>query len=300
MGCNYPLKGWLSRKRNPATGLRSVVFDPKEGYSDLVMSVPCGQCIGCRLERSRQWAIRCVHEADLYEDNCFITLTYDDVNVPQNGSLRKSDFQKFMKRLRKEFSGQKIRYFMCGEYGDRGSRPHYHACLFNLDFLDKYSCVDKDGNKYYRSPTLEKLWPFGFSQIGEVTFESAGYVARYCLKKVTGDMARDHYGERIPEYVDMSRGRGDVKGIGSGWYDKFKDDVYPGDFVVVRGDVICRPPKYYDKKYSLTNSDAMVKIKGKRVYHAKTNPDNTPERLHAKHEVKKAKLKHFKQRRFEK
>ena len=296
MGCNYPLKGWRAQRRN-ATGKRSIVFDAKKGFSDCVVTVPCGQCIGCRLERAREWAIRCVHEADMYDDNCFITLTYNDAYLPPNESLRKSDFQKFMKRLRKEFSSRTVRYFMCGEYGDENKRPHYHACLFNVDFIDKYECVDVHGRKYWRSPTLEKLWPFGFSEIGEVTMNSAGYVARYCLKKITGKDADAHYGKKIPEYTCMSR----RPGIGYEWLEKFESDVYGRDEIVVNDRVMCKPPRYYDKKFSeknLTNSQKFDKIKSARVKEARTNTLH-PKRLHGKEVFKKALLKTFKKRRYE-
>ena len=151
--------------------------------------VPCGQCIGCRLERSRQWAIRCVHEASLHTDNCFITLTYSPDCLPSDGSLNHDDFQKFFKRLRKHIAPKKIRYYMCGEYGEdlqqpsKLGRPHFHACLFGLDFDDKQLYIVRDDVKLYTSATLEKIWGKGFVTIGDVTFESAAYVARYIAKK---------------------------------------------------------------------------------------------------------------------
>ena len=101
MACYYPLKGYRARAVNPKTGKRSIVFDSSLGFMDMPVEFACGQCIGCRIERSRQWAIRCVHEAQLYEANCFITLTYAPEHLPKNGSLVLEHFQKFMKRLRK-------------------------------------------------------------------------------------------------------------------------------------------------------------------------------------------------------
>ena len=131
MPCYTPLKGWRSQERTES-GKRAITFRLREGYADMPVDVPCGQCIGCRLERSRQWAVRCMHEASLYENNCFITLTYNEDHIPSDGSLKKDHFQKFMKRLRKKF-GAGIRFFHCGEYGAELSRPHYHAILFNFD-----------------------------------------------------------------------------------------------------------------------------------------------------------------------
>ena len=129
MPCFSPLDGYRSRTVN-ASGKRSIVFDIHEGFHDRPVSVPCGQCVGCRLEKSRQWAMRCVHEASLYDENCFITLTYDDEFLPVGGSLDKGAFPRFMKRLRKKFEPRRIRFYHAGEYGDRFGRPHYHALLF--------------------------------------------------------------------------------------------------------------------------------------------------------------------------
>lgn len=204
--------------------------------------VPCGQCIGCRLERSRQWAVRCMHEASLYDENSFVTLTYDDEHLPPGRSLDVSHFQKFMKRLRKVRSGEKIRFFHCGEYGETTSRPHYHALLFNCGFQDRKFFSGAEDRKLYTSDVLSKLWPFGFSTLGSVTFESASYVARYVMKKVTGVKAREHYGGRKAEYITMSR----RPGIAAEWFNLFRGDVYPLDRVVCRGKD-SRPPRFYDK-----------------------------------------------------
>ena len=205
MPCFSPLKGFR------AVG-GGIVF-ARSSSMGLPMSVPCGRCIGCRLEHSRQWAVRCMHEASLYEDNCFITLTYANEYLPPGGSLRKRDFQLFMKRLRKRFSDGVIRFYHCGEYGENTFRPHYHALLFNFDFVDKTLWSLRGEHKVYRSAVLEDLWPSGQSEIGSVSFESAAYVARYITKKVTGARAEGHYravdeltGEifdRLPEYSPL-------------------------------------------------------------------------------------------------
>ena len=137
MACYQPLKGYYSKSRNP-NGKRNVVFNPQMGYRDRPVTVPCGQCIGCRLERSRQWAIRCYHEASMYERNSFVTLTYDDESLPLGGTLVFRDFQLFMKRLRKQY-GAGIRFYACGEYGEKFGRPHYHVCLFNFELMQLYN-----------------------------------------------------------------------------------------------------------------------------------------------------------------
>lgn len=293
------MTGYRSKQVN-ASGKRSIVFTPADGYTDLPVQIPCGQCVGCRLERSRQWAIRCIHEASLYEDNCFITLTYSPDHLPEGGTLVKAHYQKFMKRLRKMFPGRTIRYFHCGEYGDQNARPHYHACLFNFDFSDKQLWKQRDGIRLYTSPTLEKLWPYGFSTIGDVTFESAAYVARYIMKKVTGKNAASHYqsvdadtGEVTPiisEYVTMSR----RPGIAAKWFEKYSSDVYPSDFIVVNGKKM-KPPKFYDTLLERMHEDAYTDIKTARILQSKMHSDNqTPERLHVREQVKLSKIKSLK------
>lgn len=272
------------------------------------IQVPCGQCIGCRLERSRQWALRCVNEAQLHEDNCFITLTYNNRFLPADGSLDVRHFQKFMKRLRKTVG--KVRFFHCGEYGDHdGSfkhvqmygdsnlgRPHYHAILFGYDFPDKELIQDKGGIKLYTSPLLSKLWPYGFNTVGAVTFESAAYVARYVLKKKFGkEEEKDNYYTRIdvntgeihqlrPEYVTMSR----RPGIGSDFFKQFSGDVYPKDFITVRGKKI-KPPKFYDRLLEEVDPGLYEFIKRSRRDSANARADdNTRDRLFTKEKVKKA------------
>lgn len=218
------------------------------------LTIPCGQCIGCRIRRTRMWAVRCVHEASLYQQNIFITLTYDEEHLPDNRSLNKTHFQGFMKRLRKKHPNQKIRYYMCGEYGGKLGRPHYHALIFNFDFEDKYFWRTSKKNTIYRSPTLERLWPFGLSDIGSVTAQSANYVAGYIQKKITGKQANLHYqwfdentGEvydRLPEYNSMSL----KPGIGKLWYDKYWKDVFPTDTIHdIEGKRLIVPDYYLDK-----------------------------------------------------
>jgi len=211
------------------------------------LRLPCGRCVGCRLERSRQWAVRCMHEASQWPSSVFVTLTYDDEHLPEDQGLDVSEFQRFAKRLRKARPGDKVRYFHCGEYGERGGRPHYHALLFNVDFPDRYPWRSDT----YRSAELERLWSLGHSELGSVTFESAAYVARYSLKKLSGQAAIEGYrrfhlrtGEEVtvsPEYATMSHG------VGRSWLEQFADDVYPLDRVVSRGRE-AKPPRYYDKR----------------------------------------------------
>lgn len=296
MPCFHPISGYRSRSVN-ATGKRSIVFNTNDGYKDLPVELPCGRCTGCRLERSRQWAIRCVHEAQLYEDNCFLTLTYDNEHLPETGSLVKKHHQDFLKRLRFKYRHKKIRYYHCGEYGDLNSRPHYHTLLFNHDFDDKLFYTERDGTKLYTSQTLESLWQKGFCTIGAVTFDSAAYVARYVMKKVNGNQAESHYqainpatGELtpiIPEYTTMSR----RPGIGTEWYKKYKSDVYPYDYLVVNGKKM-KPPRYYDLKLESEDVQLYEKLKNERRELSRKDAENqTRDRLLVREKVLKSRLK---------
>ncbi|QXP44344.1 MAG: replication initiator protein [Arizlama microvirus] len=313
MACFNPLKGYRALTPNPS-GKYSISFTLREGYKDLPIEISCGQCIACRLERSRQWATRCMHEAQMHTDNTFITLTYNDQHLPQNNSLNKKHFQNFMKRLRNYVSdidnqdpnlglypgSQKIRFFHCGEYGEKTYRPHYHAILFNFEFQNKQHIKTHNENKLYTAPLLEKLWPYGHSMIGAATFESAAYVARYILKKVTGKKAQQHYeivdddGNPVdsltPEYVTMSR----RPGIGKNWYDKYKKDLYPSDFAVIRGKKVS-VPKVYNGYYELEDPDAYAKLKAHRKQKALRHADeNTFPRLRTKRELAEIKQKQIK------
>lgn len=293
MACYTPLRAWQC-----ADG--QVVFHDR--VPDIVrrLDLACGQCIGCRLERSRQWAMRCMHEASLYERNAFVTLTYADEFVPADGSLRYEPFQKFMKRLRERYrrrNSTDIRFYMCGEYGSKNFRPHFHACLFNFDFDDKvFFKRTAAGSNIYTSAELDSLWPFGFASVGDVTFESAGYVARYCVQKVTGKASASYYSrvdqdtgeiyQLVPEFNKMSL----KPGIGAPWLEKWQADVYPHDYVIVRG-VKVRPPKYYDVKFGIGFPDELDEIKFSRESNAKRLAgDNSYDRLAVKKRVQDARL----------
>lgn len=293
MPCYHPLQAYQA-----VDG--TVIFTQLRRY-DIVRSLqlPCGQCVGCRLERSRQWAMRCLHEASLYERNAFITLTYDQLHLPAGGGLVYSDFQNFMKRLRKCISPSLVRFYMCGEYGENFGRPHFHACLFGYDFPDKLHWKKTpSGCSIYRSSLLESLWPGGFSSIGDVTFESAAYVARYIMKKITGHLAEvsgcyevvdPDTGEihhRRPEFNKMSL----KPGIGARWLEKWSTDVYPHDYVIINGKKV-KPPKYYDKKYAQEHQLEFEDISFNRESAARLNfLDNSDARLLVKEIVTTSRL----------
>jgi len=223
------------------------------------LSLPCGRCIGCRLERSRQWAVRLVHENKMHESSCFLTLTYDEDHLPGDGSISVSACQDFMKRLRSRIAPIKVRFFLCGEYGEKLGRPHYHLILFGYDFPDKVKLEEKDGKILYSSEMLDDIWGNGGCRIGEVTFDSAAYVANYATKKITGAKAQEHYQGRKPEFLLMSR----RPGIGRGFIERFMSDVYPSDEVIVKGRE-ARPPRYYDQVLESRNPDLLAVLKLRR------------------------------------
>lgn len=287
MSCYHPLRGWRSREPT-ANGKFAITFVYRKGWTDLPISVPCGKCVGCRMDNARDWSARCVHEASMFRDNCVITLTYDGGSLPEHGSLVVSDFQKFMKRLRKRFPGVGIRFFHCGEYGEKLGRPHYHAILFNFDFPDKvFYALSKSGSRLYRSKILEELWTKGFSNVGDFNAESAAYIARYVTKKEGGKSKDLHYGLKVPEYVTMSR----RPGIGFNWLMRFgSTDVYPNDYIVLNGGLKCKPSRFYDEKFFLDKKSDFGIILANRIKAAKVSPDNTDSRLLARERVHKAKV----------
>lgn len=271
----------------------SVVFSER-GQVDQTLQLPCGRCVGCRIARARAWSLRCVHEASLHERNCFVTLTYDEAHLPEFGSLRYRDFQLFMKRLRREFHGQVVRFFVCGEYGEGLKRPHYHACLFGVDFTDKRPVSIFGRKSGYRSATLARLWGLGHVHLGDLNVRSAGYAARYCLKKVTGPVAAEHYavcdsdgvlGSLVPEFARMSL----RPGVGQGWFDRYRGDL-SGDFVVHEG-ARYSVPRYYDKLTKRLDPERLEQLKEDRETRALPfKSECSPSRLSVREEVEQARL----------
>lgn len=253
-----------------------------------------------------------MHESQMYEDNIFITLTYNNENLPKDGSLNLEHYQAFMKRLRRKYPKEPIRFYHCGEYGEvckhcglnkrkchlEGcknykralGRPHYHAILFNFDFPDKVFFREENGYKYYTSKILEERWTHGFCIIGDADFDSAAYVARYVTKKINGKDTEEHYQGRKKEYATMSRGK-EHGGIGKPWYKKYKTDVYPHDHVIVKGREE-KPPKYYDGMYEHSNPEEFIELANRRGDLAwKHRADNTHERRLVKEYVQNRHMK---------
>jgi len=271
--CYTPLKAY----RAPGGQIK---FDSKSGWADRPLTFRCGHCIGCRQDLARSWAIRIMHESLMHANNCFITLTYDDDHLPDDGGLQVDDYQRFTKRLRKNLGP--FRYYHCGEYGPNTHRPHYHACLFGLDFAsDRVLLRRTKQSDLYTSPLLQQTWGLGTVTVGNLTYESAEYVARYCMKKLTGNAGAEEYGDLRPPYSSMSL----KPGLGSAWFDKYHRDVYPADEVVHKGRRF-RPPKYYDGKLE---EAALRELKMKRLKHMNTE-EQTERRLRIREQVHLARL----------
>lgn len=290
MGCTRPLKAyWRSVARD------GITFDVNKSCTKISFALPCGRCIGCRLEKARQWGLRCLHEAKMWEKNVYVTLTYSDEYLPEGGTLCLRDVQLFMKRLRKARAPSRIRFFAGGEYGETNGRPHYHLLIFNCEFVDAVPFTEYKGNVLYTSKELSELWFQGHCTIGAVTFDSAVYCAKYALKKVNGEMAGRHYEfidedgivyKREPEFAVMSR----RPGIGRLYFDKYGKEVLAHDSVVVNGKEV-RPPRYYD----VLNADEpkMERNKARRKRMSVLNRfDNTAERLRVKERLMELAAKH--------
>lgn len=293
MACYHPLKA-IRTNTVLESGKRKIVFW-KDGMDENaviasgceVIQLPCGQCLGCRLEYSRQWAIRCALEAKQWKHNYFVTLTYDEEHVPlrehmtvdsRTGeitdietvmTLLPRDLQLFIKRLRtnavREYNTDNIRFFACGEYGPLNMRPHYHLILFNCPLPDLVVDKYNDGYTYYRSKFLEKTWNKGFVLVTDFSFDTAAYVARYMLKKHKGKDG-DFYEKRgiVPEFTRCSR----KPGIAKSYLDENTDFIYNYDQVIVvngKGSPVrCKPPKYFDRIFDGQNPELLDSIKSKR------------------------------------
>jgi hypothetical protein len=255
------------------------------------------------MTRSRQWAARIGHEASLHEENSFVTLTYNDDHLPDDYSVSVRELQLFLKRLRKSIEPKRVRFYACGEYGEKTLRPHYHLILFGYQFPDLVVWRRSPTGFYlYRSPALEKLWAKGNAEIGQVTASSGGYVARYCLKKIGGPAADDHY-QRLhpitgeichvhPEFATQST----QPGIGTNWFKKYERETFPSDFLVVDGQKV-PVPSFYTRKlkdrfenegsqnHPVFPHDDIRPIHRKRKEHALSKADdNTPDRLSVRRE----------------
>lgn len=290
----------MTPQADPVTGKRRVAFRYRLGLAETAL--PCGQCIGCRLDYSRDWAMRIMHEAALHPVSWFVTLTYDEDHLPPRGELVKTDVSAFMKRLRKQQAGNHaagISFYACGEYGDTTWRPHYHLALFGAALPDLAWLKNTPGGQLYTSLSLERLWPHGLPTVSALTWETAAYISRYVTKKINGEKKAEHYRRVDPdtgelyelpqEFSLMSR----RPAIGKGWMDKYQSDAYPSDFITVGGTRRGPPPRYYDKALDKIDPALLELVKAARVTRAtseKQQANNTPARLAVRETVARARI----------
>lgn len=253
-----------------------IAFSAKAGFGDQPLELRCGRCQACRLERSRQWATRAVHESALHDRNAFVTLTYSPECIPEDFGLRLRDWQLFAKRARKRLG--RFRFLACGEYGGRTLRPHFHACVFGQDF-DRSSWEPvRDREGLFTSPVLHEIWKLGQVSIGDVSWQSAAYVARYVMGKAGGELARERYSrvdsdtgecwEVRPEFAVMSR----RPGLGAEWFARYKSDVFPADEVVHAGKRL-GVPKFYDTLLEREDPEALEAVKRRRIARARSRQE---------------------------
>lgn len=241
--CFYPLQGWRAKAQNyvinpdhtsTRNGKYSIVFDISLGYADMPMSVPCGNCDGCHLARASDWAVRATHENGCHDEAIFLTLTYHDDYLPDPPFVSVSVMQKFIKRLRKKVGT--VRYLLCGEYGSKTMRPHYHILIFGWRPPDATFQVDRPTGRVFTSELIFKLWPYGLHEFGSVTPASAGYTARYTTKKIFASHEVGH------EFLLSSR----RPPLGIPWLEKHYKEFYPLDAVTLAGKKY-KPPTAYDR-----------------------------------------------------
>lgn len=312
MSCYHPLKAFIVGKRD--NGKDDLVIRPYtvtkiglnkhgtwENYYDTDCSfrsdahsrivsrfveIPCNNCIGCRIDRSREWANRMMLELEDHDSAYFLTLTYNEEHVPtsfypdpETGealpvmTLNPKDPTDWMKRLRKAFPDDKIRYFLCGEYGTKTHRPHYHAIVYGLHLNDLVPAPGSSDPHYMTSAALQRTWsvkskgsyaPLGFVLVAPVTWQSCAYVARYVTKKLYGKEAEFYETFNLcPEFTHMSR----RPGIGRRYYEEHPDCVQrPFLYLSTEeGGVKFPPPKYFQRIYEVEEPAQAEVLKAKRL-----------------------------------
>lgn len=297
--CSGPLTAYHAQEKVDGKYVRKgITFNRNASYSGVPIQIGCGQCIECRMKAAREMAIRALHESKMHPYSQFVTLTYDNAHLPHDFSLDHRDFQLFMKRLRKSRGfdpANRIKYFMCGEYGDENYRPHYHAILYNVRFPDKklYRKSSK-GLDYFTSIELSELWGQGLVVFGKVEFQSCAYVSGYLLKKAMGKNAWMAYcdvdangvvsNEVAPEYRKLSNG------LGKSWFEKYGSHAFEHDSIIINAKEV-RPPRYYDLLFEKDPKNAVQGLAGNKLTGVKRRrailarsmrADNTPRRKRVK------------------
>lgn len=261
---------------------KTLAWSPRQHSKQFAtFQLPCGQCLACRLDYARQWAIRCVHESKMHPRNAFITLTYSDENL-KSPKLVYSDFQKFMKKLRK-LQNDPIGVFVTGEYGEKTKRPHWHAILFNYEPPDGVlNRTTVQGHRVYSSALLDKTWSHGLTEFGAVSFDSAGYCARYAAKKLIHGQDSQH------DFHPISK-KSSKHAIGKKFLEKYWPDIFNHGQIVLEDGNTCSIPRYYEKWFKETLPEEylnyVIKTKTAKAEHAickATKENNHQEKINSK------------------
>lgn len=286
MPCYHPLPAWYKRRINPETGKRGITFRIEDGFADKPIQVPCGTCIGCSQVRARYWSVRCLHESKMHMWNWFVTFTYDDEHLPSSGSLSKRDWQLFMKRFRKVYG--KVRFFMCGQYGERSLRPHYHALFFGVRFDDVRRYGGDSEKQLYVSRRLDGIWGLGECKISVLNMATIHYVTAYMGRSTLDKEKCSVFGLEC-EFQLMSR----RPGLGRSWLERYWSDVYPSGLVVLRGGVKLGPPRYYDDYMEEVDPKIMRRLRYARREFLEGSVDNSGKRLVVREAVAEGKVRLF-------
>jgi len=254
MECIRPIKAGFDSDYN-------LTFSQKKFNKELSpFEFPCRKCLACRLNMAREKAIRAIHESKSYENNIFLTLTYDQEHIG-DGKLHYRDFQLFMKKLRKEIyestldydkHKHRISYMVTGEYGDKTKRPHWHAIIFNYSPSDKKFLRNDPDQPTFTSEIITNLWGNGSTMFGNVTLDSASYVARYAAKKLGHGKDQDH--DYHPIHKTSSK-----HAIGKSFIEKYYQDIFNHGFVVLPNGQKAGIPRYYEDWFKKNHPDAYLK-----------------------------------------
>lgn len=282
----------------PGAPNRRPVFSPLKSYSGAkAFSIPCGRCNGCLDDKARDWGIRCAHEAQMMREagrgSSFLLCSIRDEDLPADMSLDPLLIKNFIRRVAYECG--ETRYILCGEYGDRRKRPHYHVGLFGEDFFHDRKPWKKTDSGFvvYRSELAERLWPYGFVHIGELVEKSAAYIARYTMKAARPNGASlTRYNEETgetwevhPQFLRMSR----MPGIGASWFDKYWMDCSTG-YLIHEGRKVPIPAYYLDL-LERRNPALAEKLRMERLASALLHvEENSTRRAMTREEVKRLRL----------
>lgn len=313
MACYHPIRSYWSKRKNPDTGNRQLVFSPSKALTTDYMTVPCGKCEGCLLDKAFAWSVRCTCESFYHSESYFLTLTYDSEHLPDDHQLNRVHVQQFVKRLRRAFPKDRLRVFYCGEYGERRHRPHYHMIIFGLPLArDNHRLflhsISRKGYRNYVTSIISKKWPFGLATVGTFTSNSASYVAQYTMKKNKSNFL---FNEKIAKlsgvrFVKPFIGMSNRPAIGQRFfYDNYLQIFTKGNFSITMGSETrqIRPLKFFvrqlKKHFPVLYHSYVTRVK--RLLQFKNasllNPKSSDNKLFASSLDKKCRNRYIKEQR---